>query len=137
MVIPTHNAKVNKMTKVNNINEALDKIIVEQGYEAILSQDGWETLELTLKYRYPELTCSLLMTQMKIRQLDLFEIYVYNDAQINEGVYEGAQPGTVSGWDIQWVLATSEGIKTYPFFDEVITKNDNSTGRRTGAVIWK
>lgn len=76
-------------------------------------------------------------TMESTNHLDLYEIYVYNDTQINDGQYEGAQPGTVSGWDIRWVLGTDEGIKSFPYFDEVITKNDNSTGRRLGAIIWK
>ncbi len=69
--------------------------------------------------------------------LNLYEVYLYNDELITEGSYEGKPAGTVSGWNIQWVLGTDEGIKSFPYFDEVITKNDNSTGRRLGAIIWR
>ena len=76
-------------------------------------------------------------TMESTKELDLFEIYVYNDEEITEGMYAGKAAGEVGGWDIKWVLGTDEGIKTFPFFDEVITKNDNSTGRRLGAIIWR
>lgn len=76
-------------------------------------------------------------TSEETKDLILFEIYVYNDAQINDGQYEGQLPGTVSGWDTRWVLATPEHITEFPYFDVIITVNDNSTGRRIGAYIWK
>jgi hypothetical protein len=76
-------------------------------------------------------------TMCATQHLNLYEVYLYNDAPIHDGCYEGAEAGEVSGWNIQWILGTDDGIKSFPFFDEVITKNDNSTGRRLGAIIWR
>ena len=118
-------------------NNPIEKLIEIQGYYEILEQDGWETLELTINDRHPPLECSMIKVALQIRKLNLYEIYVTNDHYIDSGVSEGSEPGEVTGWDIRWVLATDEGIKSFPWFDEVITKNDNSTGRRLGAIIWK
>lgn len=68
--------------------------------------------------------------------LTLYEIYVYNSEDIAEGVYEGKKAGEVDGWDIKWVLSKPEHIKNFPFFDCIITKNDNSTGRALGAILY-
>jgi len=77
-------------------------------------------------------------TMEATKDLNLYEIYVCNSQDITGGVYEGKKSGEVTGWDIFWVLASSEeALKDFPFFDEVITTNDNSTGRRLGAIIWK
>ncbi|MCD6337134.1 MAG: hypothetical protein J7M01_02745 [Candidatus Marinimicrobia bacterium] len=76
-------------------------------------------------------------TQEQIDNLDLFEIYVYNSEIITSGHYEGSPPGEVSGWEIKWVLATDAGIKTFPFFDCIITKNDNSCDDLKNAIIWR
>jgi len=85
-----------------------------------------------------ELHINIEETFEKTKDLNLYEIYTYNSVSIHDGTYEGAEPGEISGWDIMWVLASSEeALQDFPFFDEVITTNDNSTGRRTGAIIWK
>jgi len=76
-------------------------------------------------------------TMEATKDLDLYEIYVYNHEPITDGVYEGALAGEVDGWEIKWVLATDDGIFDFPWFNCIITKNDNSTGRRLGAIIWK
>ena len=55
--------------------------------------------------------------------MNTYEIYVYNDRDIKEGVYKGSKKGTVSGWEIRYVM-TNRDIKEYPLFDCVITKND-------------
>lgn len=120
----------------NSIGQ-IKSLIQRRHYDGILDQDGWETLELTLKDRHPPLVCDAVILELKIRQLNLYEIYIYNDFDIQTGVHEGKKAGEVSGWDTCWVLGTDEGIKTFPWFDCVITKNDNSTGRRTGAIIWR
>ena len=122
---------------MQNYHNEVALLIRNQDYQAILDQDGWETLELTINDRHPPLVCSMIITELKLRQLDLFEIYVYNDFDIDEGCYEGKKAGEVSVWDTRWVLGTDEGIKTFPWFDCIISKNDNSTGRRTGAIIWR
>jgi len=75
-------------------------------------------------------------TQEQIDALDLFEIYVYNDHTINEGQYENSLPGTISGWEIKWVLATDDGIKSFPWFDCVITKNDTNISGHD-PIIWR
>lgn len=75
-------------------------------------------------------------TQKEIDGLNLYEIYVYNDCPIYDGAYKGSLPGDVSGWDIQWVLGTDEGIKTFPWFDCVITKNDTNISGKD-PIIWK
>ena len=77
-------------------------------------------------------------TMEATKDLNLYEVYLYNDCQINEGTYEGAQPGTVDGWEIKWVLASSkDALKDFPYFDCVISTNDNSTGHRLSAIIWR
>ena len=75
-------------------------------------------------------------TTTKPDDLDLYEIYVYNSEDINEGCYAGKKAGEVGGWGIKWVLSTDDHIFNFPFFDEIITKNDNSTGRRIGAILF-
>ena len=120
-----------------NIFEQATALINEQKYKSIASLNGDDALKELLELRHPPLMASAIMLQLQIDNLDMFEIYVYNNAQINDGQYEGAQPGTVSGWEIKWVLGTEEGVKSFPYFDEIISKNDNSTGRRIGAYIWK
>lgn len=125
------------INSISLVDSQATSLIRQKDYEGILEQDGWETLELTLKDSHPQLLCDMIMLELKLRKLNLYEIYIYNEYIISDGVYEGAQPGTVSGWDIRWVLGTDEGIKTFPFFDRVITKNDNSQGRRIGAIIWR
>lgn len=73
--------------------------------------------------------------------LDIYEIFVYNDKKIPESaetVYAGMEAGTVSGWQIKWVYATDEGVKTFPFFDCIISKNDCPRQEtRKAAIIWK
>ena len=39
-------------------------------------------------------------------------------------IYICGGPNMVSGWEIKWVFATPEGIKSFPNFDCIITKND-------------
>ena len=111
--------------------------IHNQGYDTILKQDGWETLELTLRDRHTPLLCDAIILELKIKQLNLYEIYVYNNCDIFDGMYAGKKAGEISGWETKHVLGTDEGIKTFPWFDCVISKNDNSTGQRTGAILWK
>ena len=72
----------------------------------------------------------------KPEDLDLYEIYVSNSEDITDGVYEGKKAGEVDGWEIKWILSTDDHIFKFPFFDCIITKNDNSTGRRTGAILF-
>lgn len=77
-------------------------------------------------------------TMEATKDLTLYEIYTYNPEPVHDGVYEGAEAGEISGWDTQWVLATDwKTLETFPFFDCVISTNDNSTGRRLGAIIWR
>jgi len=109
------------INSISLVDSQATSLIRQKDYEGILEQDGWETLELTLKDSHPQLLCDMIMLELKLRKLNLYEIYIYNE----------------SGWDIRWVLGTDEGIKTFPFFDRVITKNDNSQGRRIGAIIWR
>ena len=68
---------------------------------------------------------------------DLFEIYVCNPEPTNDKMY-GKQPaGSITGWDIKWVLAPNkEAVKQYPFFDCIITRNDNSTGQAIDAELF-
>lgn len=54
-------------------------------------------------------------------ELKSYEIYVCNSEPITTGLYAGAAPGTVAGWDIKFVK-TVKPIESYPFFDCVITK---------------
>jgi hypothetical protein len=124
------------MKKFTN-SDIIQKEIDDEGYDAILAEKGWGILELAINSKHKRLVADTIMMYMKIRQLNLYEIYTYNDELITEGHYEGKPAGAVSGWDIKWVLGTDEGIKSFPFFDEIITTNDNSTGRRTGAIIWR
>ena len=70
--------------------------------------------------------------------LNLYEIYTYNEEDITEGCYKGKKAGEVTGWNIFWVLSTDEKIKTFPLFDCIITKNDyGMIDRSIGAYIWK
>lgn len=48
-----------------------------------------------------------------------YEIYTCNDTPV-EYCGELKQAGDVSGWNIKFIFATRESIKTYPFFDVVI-----------------
>lgn len=61
-----------------------------------------------------------------------FEIYTFNDVEVNEGIYKNAKIGTISGWDIQIVgvkannyKEAKEKLKNYPLFDCVITNEGN------------
>jgi hypothetical protein len=120
-------------------SEAMRKIILENDYEGIMIQDGWETLELTITTNHNRVLADAILLHMKLRyKWNLYEIYTCNPYDITEGFYAGKKAGEVEGWDIQWVIASNdEALKDYPFFDCIITKNDNSTGRMTGAIIWK
>ena len=50
-----------------------------------------------------------------------WEIYTYNEKPV---IYcGGVMPaGTVDGWDIKYVFAKRDSLKTYPFFDAVIAQ---------------
>jgi hypothetical protein len=48
-----------------------------------------------------------------------YEIYISNPF-IVDYFGEVCAAGTVTGWDIRHVFATKEGLKSYPFFDEII-----------------
>tara|TARA_R110000737_G_C14378511_1_gene450123 strand:- start:397 stop:663 length:267 start_codon:yes stop_codon:yes gene_type:complete len=48
-----------------------------------------------------------------------YEIYVSNDKPV-EYYGEFKQAGEISGWDIKFIFATRDSVKTYPFFDVVI-----------------
>ena len=68
---------------------------------------------------------------------DLFEIYTYNTEPLKDGVYAGSPAGAISGWEIKWILAPNrEAIKKYPFFDCIISRNDNSTGQARSAELF-
>lgn len=68
---------------------------------------------------------------------DLFEIYVCNPKDIHNSDYAGNKAGDITGWDIKWVLAPNrEAIKKYPFFDCIITQNDNSAGQAHTAELF-
>ena len=121
---------------IKNYQNAIN-LIERQGYQSILDQDGWETLELTLNDRHPPLVCSMIITELKIRQLNLYEIYVYNDCDIFDGMWAGKKAGEISGWSFIHVLATPEGIKTFPWFDCVVSENNNSTYDRARAILWR
>ncbi|MCK4817021.1 hypothetical protein KA005_14725 [bacterium] len=121
----------------NKLMEQAVALINQQKYKSIASLDGDDALKELLETRHSPLLASAIILQLQIDDLDLYEIYVYNDRQINEGTYEGAQPGTVAGWDTRWVIGTDEGIKSFPHFDKIITKNDNSTGHRMHAIVWR
>lgn len=120
-------------------SEELRKIIQQEKYEGIMRQDGWEALELSVRANHNRILADAILLHMKLHYLwNLYEIYTCNPEDITEGVYEGKKAGEVTGWNIHWVIATSEdALKDYPFFDCVISTNDNSTGRMTGAYIWK
>jgi len=67
---------------------------------------------------------------------NLYEIYVCNSEPV-EYCGELKQAGAVGGWDIKWILAPNKAaIKKYPFFDCIISKNDNSTGMALDAEIF-
>lgn len=126
------------MNKFENSEEIM-KLIVENNYQGIMEQDGWETLELTVRTEYNRQLADAIMLHMKLHFLyNLYEIYTYNPEDITEGAYEGKKAGEVSGWDIHWVLASNkDALEDYPFFDCVISTNDNSTGHMVGAIIWR
>jgi hypothetical protein len=48
-----------------------------------------------------------------------YEIYTCNP-EIVEYYGEIMQPGEIKGWDITFVFAKRESLKTYPFFDCII-----------------
>ena len=100
-----------------------------------------ELIEMVLKLegkKEKPMNKNIEETMEKTKNLNLYEIYVCNSEDIHDGMYEGKLAGEITGWDIHWVLASSEdALEDYPFFDCVITTNDNSTGRRLGAIIWK
>ena len=83
-------------------------------------------------------------TKEMIEENNLYEIYVFNDVPVKYPLSSSLHPngimreaGEVDGWDIKWILAPNdETIKKYPFFDVVISKNDNSTGRVLTAEIF-
>jgi hypothetical protein len=48
-----------------------------------------------------------------------YEIYISNPRTVDY-FGEACEAGTIMGWDIKHVFATKEGLKNYPFFDEII-----------------
>ena len=60
---------------------------------------------------------------LHIEVINTYEIYVCND-QVEEYCGKQCEPGTIDGWRIEYVASTDRLIKTYPFFDTIITKND-------------
>tara|TARA_B100000900_G_scaffold416085_1_gene448981 strand:+ start:662 stop:883 length:222 start_codon:yes stop_codon:yes gene_type:complete len=52
------------------------------------------------------------MNKSSEEETTIFEIYVKNEKTL-----EG-------GWDIKYVRSTEDLIKTFPFFDVIITRND-------------
>lgn len=69
--------------------------------------------------------------------INLYEIYTYNEEAITTGCYAGQGVGTVSGWDIKWVLSSKENIKSFPFFDCIISINDGfSTASDNTIIEW-
>lgn len=79
---------------------------------------------------------SLKVNMVDIHNNDLFEIYVCNDKPV---IYCDAlhEAGHVTGWEIKWILSPNkEAIKQYPFFDCIISKNDNSTGQAIDAELF-
>lgn len=69
---------------------------------------------------------------------ELFEIYTCNDAEVEYPMGSGKLKarGTITGYDIAWVIARPDNIKNYPLFDCIISKGDNSTGMATVAKIY-
>lgn len=120
-----------------NLSRIADQAIKENKYDVLLQNEGWDATYDIINGEQCPFMVNAIVLQMKVDELDLFEIYVCNSEDITEGVYAGKKAGEVSGWDIKWVLSTSDAIKFFPWFDEVITKNDNSTGRRDTSIIWK
>ena len=118
-------------------NEQIVQEIILHGFHVIIDQDGWETVYLTVNDRYPEKVARAIMLELAIQRLNLYEIYVYNNCDIVDGIWEGKKAGEIGSWEIKHVLATPEGIKTFPWFDCILSTNDNSTGYRTGAIIWR
>ena len=102
---------------------------------------GKAVISLILRYEAVSDTKDVLSSNGMIDILnnDLFEIYVCNAEPVKNGLNpsELAPAGTIGGWEIKWILAPSEeAIKQYPFFDEIITQNDNSTGRARTAELF-
>ena len=98
-----------------------------------------DVVGLVLRYDAIDETKGVLSSNAMIDILNnnLYEIYVCNPDDIHSGNYAGNKAGAVTGWDIKWILAPSDkAVKQYPFFDEIITKNDNSTGRARTAELF-
>jgi len=45
--------------------KTVKQIITERGYEGILAQDGWETLELTVKTNHSHAVAKAIITEME------------------------------------------------------------------------
>lgn len=87
---------------------------------------------------HSDINQSIKLNMVDIYNNDLFEIYTYNSNPVESDVDGGAIPaGTLDGWEIKWILAPNkEVIKQYPFFDCIISINDNSTGQATDAELF-
>jgi len=124
------------------ISALRERIDMKQAVRFIRIQDDKtndkDVIPLILRYEAVHDTKGVLSinTMVDILNNDLFEIYTCNDKPVT--YCDKLQPaGAVTGWDIKWVLAPNrEAIKQYPFFDCIITKNDNSTGRATDAELF-
>ena len=124
------------------ISTLRDKLITRQNvllgrrHNSSLPNDKVE--RLVIRYKAIEDTKGLLINNEMVDILnnDLFEIYVYNSEWVSYGG-EPCPAGYVSGWEIKWVLAPNrEAIKKYPFFDCIISRNDNSTGQARSAELF-
>lgn len=74
---------------------------------------------------------ALNLTQAQINELwekgyRPYEIYTKNPAPV-EYYGEQKQAGEIDGWDIKFVFARRETLKTFPFFDCVIGQDSVAT----------
>ncbi|MCK4870779.1 MAG: hypothetical protein KAS93_06690 [Gammaproteobacteria bacterium] len=79
---------------------------------------------------------SINVNMVDIHSNNLYEIYTCNAEPVTY-CGELKPAGHVSGWDIKWILAPNKAaVEQYPFFDCIISRNDNSTGQAIDAELF-
>ncbi len=128
------------MTDREFILNALDRVRAKQAsiYKRIQHAEGKRVISLILRYeRIEDIKGVLSMNALvDILNNELFEIYTCNDKPVTY-CGERVPAGSVTGWDIKWLLSLNEEtVKQYPLFDCIISRNDNSTGRTRTAEVF-
>ena len=115
------------MNELNIVERNLLVLLLEDKIRAYLLEVPIEALTVgSAELQYLKQLYSA-RSKLKGDLVNIYEIYVYNDKDIDTGNYTGSKAGTISGWEIKWIK-TNKDIINYPFFDCIITTNDMPAG---------